>query len=69
MTEPSDGTKPSRGASNGLLASSGLALLVLRARMTANPANPNLLIPASVPPANATSMSPLRIASNASPIA
>ena len=67
MAAPSEGTNPSRSASKGRLAFSGSSFRVLRARMTANPANPNWLIPASAPPASTTSANPFRRAVNASP--
>ena len=70
MPEPSLITKPSRSRSNGREACSGSSLrFVLRACSWQNPASDSGVIPASVPPAIATSTRPSRIRRQASPMA
>src|SRR5439155_282804 len=69
MPAPSAGTKPSRVASNGRLASSGGSFWVVITRMTQKLASPSSQIDPSVPPATMTSAAPRRITSAASPIA
>ena len=58
MPAPSAGTNPSRSASKGRLARCGSSLRALRARITANPARPSWLMPASAPPVSITSATP-----------
>ena len=69
MPAPSAGTNPSRSASKGRLARWGWWFRVLSARITANPANPSWLMPASAPPVTMASATPWRMACSASPMA
>src|SRR5215470_19021538 len=69
MPAPSPMTKPSRSASNGREALSGLSLRVDNARIAANPPTPIGVTAASDPPQIMTSASPRAITRNASPTA
>ena len=69
MPAPSDITKPSRVASKGRLASAGDSFLVDNAVAFPKLAMDNSVMPASVPPANAASASPIRISRYTSSIA
>jgi hypothetical protein len=61
-------TKPSLSLSKGLLAFSGESFLVERAFIEVNPAMPNGVIHASVPPQIIASATPCCISLKASPI-